>query len=67
MGRKKRIISISIIVLTIVMICSSSFMLRQEASNIYQLGTLNHSSSSGEVKINEKPSINEKLTDDFQL
>ena len=48
------------------MICSSSFILRQEASNIYQLGTLNHSSSSGKVKTDEKSLTNE-LTDDFQL
>lgn len=66
MGRKKRVISISIIALTIFMICSSSFILRQEASKIYQLGTLNHSSSSGKVKTDEKSLTNE-LTDDFQL
>jgi len=66
MGRKKRVISISIIVLTIFMICSSSFILRQEASNIYQLGALSHSSSSGKVKTDEKSLTNE-LTDDFQL
>ena len=67
MGRRKRVISISIIVLTIFMICSSSFILRQEASSIYQLGTLDDSSIFGKVKIVEKTSINEKLTDDFQL
>ena len=59
--------NLRIAIAIVIMICSSSFILKQESSSLCQLGTLNHSSSSGKVKINEKPSINEKLTNDFQL